>query len=98
MLEQRRISAAGGGSPVLRDRYCAERATLRELARAHGVSITTIWRKLRAHGICRGSRRGRPIDRKKRATVLRLAAQGRSRRQIAAALGVTPEWVRCLLA
>lgn len=92
------MSVKGDLSPLLLDQYRAERATLRELARAHGVSITTMWRKLRDRGISRGSGRGRPADKEIRATVFRLATQGRSRRQIADALGVTPEWVRCLLA
>jgi transcriptional regulator with XRE-family HTH domain len=63
-----------------------------------GVSVTTIWRQLKRHGICRGSRRGRPSAKKTRATVLKRAAQGRSRREIASELGVTPEWVRSILA
>jgi transcriptional regulator with XRE-family HTH domain len=93
------MSSAGDEiAPQLLNQYCAERVTLRQLAHVQGVSVTTIWRQLKRRGIYRGSRRGRPKDQKKRATVLQRAAQGRSRRQIAEELGVTPEWVRSLLA
>jgi DNA-binding XRE family transcriptional regulator len=98
MVKQGLTSAPGDISPQLLNQYCAERVTLRQLAGIQGVSVTTIWRRLRRRGISRGSRRGRPTDNEKRATVLKRATQGRSRRQIADELGVTPEWVRSMLA
>jgi transcriptional regulator with XRE-family HTH domain len=98
MVKHALPSAGDDLTPQLLTQYCAERVTLRQLAAVQGVSVTTIWRQLKRRGICRGSRRGRPTDKQKRATVLQRAAQGRSRRQIAEELGVTPEWVRSLLA
>jgi DNA-binding XRE family transcriptional regulator len=98
MVTQGVISAGGELSPQLLNQYCAERVTLRQLAEVQGVSVTTIWRQLKRRGIYRGSRRGRPADKQKRATVFKRVAQGRSRRQIADELGVSPEWIRCILA
>lgn len=85
-------------APELINQYRAEEITLQRLADLHSVSVTTIWRELKRHGICRGSRRGRPASHQKRAAVLALAERGFSRQQIADQLGVTPEWVRCILA
>jgi DNA-binding Lrp family transcriptional regulator len=94
-----RLSSIGDDiSRQLLNQFRAEKVTLRQLAGVQGVSVTTIWRRLKRRGICRGSRRGRPAEKEKRATVLRRAAQGRSRREIAKELGVSPEWVRCMLA
>jgi transcriptional regulator with XRE-family HTH domain len=78
--------------------YRAGRLTLKKLAEVHGVSVTTIWRELKRRGVYRGSRRGRPPNRQKHPLIIELAAQGLSRRQIAERVGVTPEWVRCILA
>jgi transcriptional regulator with XRE-family HTH domain len=78
--------------------YQAEEITLQELATLHGVSVSTIWRELKRRGICRGSRRGRPVNSQTREAVLLLAAKGWSRQQIAKQLKVTPEWVRSILA
>jgi transcriptional regulator with XRE-family HTH domain len=79
-------------------KYREEKITLQELAAMHDVSITTVWRQLKRCGIDRGSKRGRPSTRKNYPEVIELAAQGWTRRQIAEHLGLTPEWVRCILA
>jgi transcriptional regulator with XRE-family HTH domain len=78
--------------------YQAEEITLRQLADLHGVSVSTVWRELKRRGICRGSRRGRPVNSQTREAVLLLAAKGWSRQQISKQLKVTPEWVRSILA
>jgi len=85
-------------APELLRQYQAEEITLQQLAGLHGVSVSTIWRVLKRRGICRGSRRGRPVNTETREAVLVLAAQGWSRQQIAKQLKVTPEWVRSILA
>src|SRR5262245_4746814 len=69
-------------APELINQYRAEEITLQRLADLHSVSVTTIWRELKRHGICRGSRRGRPASHQKRAAVLALAERGFSRQQI----------------
>src|SRR5262249_44696292 len=80
------------------NQYCAEKITLRQLADSYRVSVSTVWRELKRQGVCRGSRRGRPQNREKHPVVVALAEQGCSRQQIAERLGITPEWVRCILA
>jgi transcriptional regulator with XRE-family HTH domain len=82
----------------LRNQYRAGALTLRQLATLYGVSVATVWRQLKHQGIARGSRRGRPPNSKRRSLVLQLAGQGWTRRQIADHLGITPEWVRVILA
>jgi transcriptional regulator with XRE-family HTH domain len=82
----------------LRRQYEAGSLTLRELADSLDVSIATVWRWLKRQGASRGSRRGRPPNSKKRSLVLDLATQGLTRSQIADQLGITPEWVRVILA
>jgi transcriptional regulator with XRE-family HTH domain len=84
--------------PELIRRYQAEGITLQQLADRHGVSVSTIWRELKRRGICRGSRRGRPVNHETREAIQALAAKGWSRQQIARQLKVTPEWVRSILA
>ncbi len=79
-------------------KYREEKITLQELAAMHDVSISTVWRQLKRCGIDRGSKRGRPSTRKNYPQVIELAARGWTRRQIAEHLGLTPEWVRCILA
>jgi transcriptional regulator of acetoin/glycerol metabolism len=54
----------------LRKQYQAGTLNLRQLAALQGVSITTVWRKLKRQGISRGSSRGRPPNSKKRSLVL----------------------------
>ena len=85
-------------APELLCQYQAEEITLQQLADLHDVSVSTIWRELKRRGICRGSRRGRPVNNQTREAVLVLAAKGWSRQQIAKQLKVTPEWVRSILA
>lgn len=85
-------------APRLLRKYREEKITLQELAAMHEVSISTIWRQLKRCGIDRGSKRGRPSTRKNYPQVIELAARGWTRRQIAEQLGLTPEWVRCILA
>jgi transcriptional regulator with XRE-family HTH domain len=85
-------------APELVRQYQAEEVTLQQLADLHGVSVSTIWRELKRRGICRHSRRGRPVNHLTREAVLALAAKGWSRGQIAKQLKVTPEWVRSILA
>jgi DNA-binding XRE family transcriptional regulator len=82
----------------LLEQYRAERTTLQRLAEIYDVSVSTVWRTLKRQGVCRDSRRGRPRNTEKHPLVIDLATQGLSRRQIAAHVGVTPEWVRCILA
>ena len=84
--------------PRLRQQYLAGETTLQQLAHTFGVSVSTVWRELKRRGVCRGSRRGRPPDGSRDPVVLDLAAQGLTRRQIAQKAGVSPEWVRCILA
>jgi DNA-binding XRE family transcriptional regulator len=97
MARQETISGLSISTRLLKQ-YRLGEITLQRLADIHGVSITTIWRALRRRGICRGSRRGRPSNRAQRALVVTLADQGWCRKQIAEHLGVTPEWVRSILA
>ena len=78
--------------------YRDGRITLQRLASLYGVSVATVWREMKRRGVSRGSRRGRPVSSRKRSVVLALADQGLSRQQIAERLGVTPEWVRAILA
>ena len=92
--QRAKVTIAAG----LRKQYEAGTLTLRQLASLHGVSIATVWRHLKGQGIIRGSGRGRPPSSKTRSLVLDLAAQGVTRRQIADQLGITPEWVRAILA
>jgi transcriptional regulator with XRE-family HTH domain len=82
----------------LLDQYRMGRITLQRLADIYDVSVATVWRALKQRGISRGSRRGRPRNTEKHSLVIGLAAQGLSRRQIAEQVGITPEWVRCILA
>jgi hypothetical protein len=82
----------------LRRQYRAGAITLRQLADHFGVAPSTVWRELKRGGTCRHSRRGRPPSTRKRSLVLALASLGRTRREIAEELGVTPEWVRSILA
>jgi transcriptional regulator with XRE-family HTH domain len=80
------------------ERYRQNKITLHELAKIHQASVATIWRRLKRQGVCQHSRRGRPTNSQTRKSVLTLAAQGWSRRQIAEELMVTQEWVRSILA
>jgi DNA-binding XRE family transcriptional regulator len=98
MTRQGTLPARLKFSARLLRQYRAEKITLQQLAAIHDVSVSTVWRELRRRGVCRGSRRGRPPNKDRHTPVMELAAQGWSRRQIADHLGVTPEWVRCILA
>jgi hypothetical protein len=78
--------------------YIDQEITLQRLADMYGVCVSTVWRELKRHGVSRDSRRGRPPNTRIRTDILELARQGCPREQIGAQLGVTPEWVRSVLA
>jgi transcriptional regulator with XRE-family HTH domain len=98
MMNQHRLPERIAIAPNLLTQYRQERITLQELADRYGVSVTTVWRELKRLGASRGSRRGRPVSTQRRALVLALANGGWSRQRIAESLGLTPEWVRSILA
>jgi len=53
---------------------------------------------LKSQGIKRMSRRGRPPNPERHQQIIDFAAQGWTRHKIADHLGITPEWVRAVLA